>query len=60
MSAARISICTAGPNQYHKVRASPHPPDAGLLMETFPDPRTIEDDGIRDRRVDAALHGFLL
>jgi hypothetical protein len=29
-------------------------------MESFPDPRTVEDDGIADRRVDAALHAFLL
>ncbi len=48
------------PNQYRKVRASAHPPDAGLLMETFPDPRTLEDSGIRDRRADAALHWFAL
>jgi len=47
-------------NEYSGARASAHPPSAGLLMETFPDARNAKDDGIRDRRADAALHWFVL
>lgn len=47
-------------NEYRGVRASPHPPSADPLMETFPDPGTVMDGGTRDRRADAALHWFAL
>lgn len=47
-------------NRYAHVRGSAHPPSAGLLMETFPDPAAIDDDGIRDRRADLAAHWFPL
>jgi hypothetical protein len=48
------------PNEYRNVRSSPNPPSADLLMESFPDPGSVRDAGIRDRRAGAALHWFAL